>query len=127
MALDKFQVSPRSNLTATTAPTVSDDSSQGYSIGSLWINTTTDIDYTLVDATVGAAVWSVGGGIKGNPVLTQTQISALEIDWAVAGYFYKDISDTSAFTFANAANGMQVTLYLKADGTNRTVSFPCNS
>ena len=40
MALDKFQVSPRSNLTATVAPTASDDSSLGYSIGSLWVNTT---------------------------------------------------------------------------------------
>lgn len=46
------------NYTATTNPSASDDSSAGYTVGSTWINTTTDTEYTLVDATVGAAIWS---------------------------------------------------------------------
>jgi hypothetical protein len=50
------------NLTATTNPSVTDDSSQGYSVGSLWINTTTDAAFTCVDASVGAAVWTEGAG-----------------------------------------------------------------
>lgn len=47
----------KSNLSAAVAPTVNDDSGDGYSIGSFWIDTVTDTGYMLMDATVGAAVW----------------------------------------------------------------------
>ena len=47
----------QSNLSATTAPTANDDSDDGYSVGSTWINVTTDEAYVCLDATVGAAVW----------------------------------------------------------------------
>lgn len=46
------------NYTATTAPTINDDAGDGYSVGSEWINLTTDAAYKCVDSTVGAAVWS---------------------------------------------------------------------
>lgn len=42
---------------ATTAPGVGDDSGDGYSIGSRWIDTTADEAYVCLDATLGAAVW----------------------------------------------------------------------
>lgn|SRR3990167_3961519 len=45
------------NYVAVTAPTVNDDASDGYSIGSEWINLVTDIAYKCLDATTGAAVW----------------------------------------------------------------------
>jgi len=45
------------NLAAASAPTVDDDSSAGYSEGSIWIDTTADESYRCVDATAGAAVW----------------------------------------------------------------------
>lgn len=45
------------NLSATTAPTVNDDSDDGYSVGSLWIDTTADEAYRCADASAGAAVW----------------------------------------------------------------------
>jgi len=53
----KDEVIQQNNKEATTAPGVTDDSSIGYSEGSEWIDTTTDIKYTCTDATVGAAVW----------------------------------------------------------------------
>ncbi len=46
------------NYSATAAPTVNDDSADGYSIGSWWVNVTTDEAYLCVDATAGAAVWT---------------------------------------------------------------------
>lgn len=46
----------RHNIT-TSNPTVNDDSADGYSIGSRWINTATDTEFVCVDATLGAAVW----------------------------------------------------------------------
>ena len=40
----------------------SDDASDGFTIGSVWIDTAADIVYTCVDNTPGAAVWVSGGG-----------------------------------------------------------------
>lgn len=54
------------NLSATADPTVNDDSGDGYSVGSLWVNTTTKKSFICVDATLTTAVWgaatSAGGG-----------------------------------------------------------------
>lgn len=47
------------NYAATTNPTVNDDSADGYSVGSRWVNTSTGTSYECVNATVGAAVWSL--------------------------------------------------------------------
>ena len=47
----------RVRFTATTKPTFNDDSSNNYSVGAIWVNTTTKQAYVLVDDTVGAAVW----------------------------------------------------------------------
>lgn len=44
-------------LNATTAPTVNDDTNDGYKVGSLWIDTTNDVVYVCVDASAGTAVW----------------------------------------------------------------------
>ena len=57
------------NFTATANPTVNDDSDDGYSPGSKWVNLSTDAEFTCLDATVGAAVWTsitagAGGGIS---------------------------------------------------------------
>lgn len=42
---------------ATTDPTVNDDSSEGYSIGSFWHNITSNKSFVALDVSVGAAVW----------------------------------------------------------------------
>jgi len=39
------------------SPTVGDDSTQDYAVGSRWINTTTGDEFVCVDASVGAASW----------------------------------------------------------------------
>lgn len=41
----------------TTAPTVNDDTGDGYKIGDIWLDTTNDIIYQAIDVTAGAAVW----------------------------------------------------------------------
>ncbi len=45
------------NVTATTNPTVSNDGTQGYAIGSEWVNTTTGARYMATSVSTGAAVW----------------------------------------------------------------------
>lgn len=47
----------QNNYSASTNPTVTDDSAAGYQVGSSWINTLTGEEFVLVDSTVGAAQW----------------------------------------------------------------------
>lgn len=45
------------NLAAVVAPAVGDDTTAGYAVGSMWVDTVGANTYECVDATVGAAVW----------------------------------------------------------------------
>lgn len=45
------------NLTATSAPTVNDDSGDGYAVGSRWLWQDRNTEYTCLDASTGVAVW----------------------------------------------------------------------
>lgn len=48
---------PKSNRAAVVNPTVSDDNTAGYAIGSRWINTATDEEFVATDVSTGAALW----------------------------------------------------------------------
>ena len=54
------------NLQAKTDPSVSNDSSQGYGVASLWMNTATSTAFICTNATPGGAIWvpvvKVGSG-----------------------------------------------------------------
>lgn len=52
----------KQNLSATTDPTAGDDSGDGYTIDSEWVNTVTDSVFVCVDNTLAAAVWVKTGG-----------------------------------------------------------------
>jgi hypothetical protein len=62
-------------INATTAPTVNDDSADGYSVNSVWIDTTNDKAYICLDATVGAAVWQIIGAGLIEQKLAQRDVS----------------------------------------------------
>lgn len=47
------------NFTASAAPTVNDDSGDGYAVGSLWLWAARGLLWQCVDATAGAAVWAL--------------------------------------------------------------------
>lgn len=47
----------KNNLIATTVPAVGNDSSQGYSISSMWFNTATGLLYVAASVGVGTATW----------------------------------------------------------------------
>jgi hypothetical protein len=47
----------KNNFESTTYPRPTDDTSEGYSVGSMWINTNTKILYICMDSAVGSAVW----------------------------------------------------------------------
>lgn len=51
-------VEPLHRLNAAAGPGVGDDSADGYSPGSIWVDTTNDAAYVCLDASAGAAVWT---------------------------------------------------------------------
>lgn len=71
---DQFQLIPvrQNNLTATTDPSVSDDSDSGYEALSTWINTITGEVFTCISAAVGAADWQ-------NSTLTPDQLGNVSL------------------------------------------------
>jgi hypothetical protein len=66
------------NYAATGAPTVNDDADAGYSVGSVWIDVSSDTAYLCVDHTNNAAVWATLGGDAafGTPVSVGSTNSA---------------------------------------------------
>lgn len=68
---------------ATTAPVVGDDSADGYSVGSLFIDVTGDLPYINVDVSAGAAVWVP---IRNTAVLSYSALSSKASDAAVARF-----------------------------------------
>lgn len=50
-------VNIKNNLSAVVDPTAGNDSTQFYAIGSIWINTVTDVVWVATDVTVAAAIW----------------------------------------------------------------------
>lgn len=75
-------VSILNNYSANAAPTVNDDSGDGYAVGSLWLDVTNDEAYICLDATVGAAVWEQisGGGGGGLPFAHTLTVSSMDAD-----------------------------------------------
>lgn len=79
----------KNNYSATTNPTVNDDSGDGYSIGSVWINTTLNRVYILELATVGAASWILlapegGSAPLGAKFITQQPSADLSAEQALS-------------------------------------------
>lgn len=93
------------NFAATAAPEVTNDVSEGYSVGSRWIDVTNDEAYICVDATEGAAVWELStAGLAsevvnvpaGNIAATSVQAAINELDTekqAAGNYFVKGTDD----------------------------------
>lgn len=61
-AAAKHLVGLKCVIDQTVAPTVNEDSGDGFSVGSVWLDTTADKAYVCLDSTVGAAVWQQFSG-----------------------------------------------------------------
>lgn len=60
----------KDKIDGTTAPGVNDDSGDGFSVGSHWLDTTNSKAYVCINSAVGAAVWQQFGG-SGSGGITQ--------------------------------------------------------
>jgi len=68
--IDVMRVDPierRDNWNATSAPTVNDDETDGYSEGSKWVDVQNHIEYCCMDGSTGEAVWEISAkpGLEG--------------------------------------------------------------
>ena len=89
------------------APTVNDDSSQGFVIGSAWVDTSTTPDdlYLCTSAALGAATWLVAGGVSAHTALTA-------LGWAASGHT-GTVTSVATFDGTGAAQSVAAT----EDGT----------
>lgn len=111
---------PLNKFDATGAPTVNNDTTEGYSIGSRWLDVTNDEAYICLDATDGAAVWvkSTAGLASeivntpaGNIAATNVQAAINELDTEkLAAASYDDA------TAAETTTGTSTTKYVSPDG-----------
>jgi len=81
----------KNNLSAAVAPVATDDANSGYAVNSIWIDTTADKSYILVDSTVAAAIWNqIDAGAAAMAVEWGGAASDEDTDLAI---------DTNALTF----------------------------
>jgi hypothetical protein len=67
-------VQPLDNYDAVVPPTISNDHSQGYAVGSMWINRATNVAYICLNPTLNNANWQViGAGSQGATGATGAQ------------------------------------------------------
>lgn len=80
---------------AAAAPTASNDTSEGFSPGSLWLDTTGPSLWVCVSAAANAAVWTQGGGGSGGSTTAEVK--------SYAGNRTLDIDDSGAYVRITAA------------------------
>lgn len=122
-------VLPLNNYTATSDPTVDDDSGDGYTVGSQWFNTSTGDRFQCTSAAVGAAVWVAVSA------LAPEDLGTMAFEAATDYYLKSEIADirqipqlskSADYTFVLADGGKHV-LHPSADTTARTFTIPANA
>ena len=68
----------KDNLTAVAAPSAADDSTQGYTVGSHWIDTASQEGYVALDVTPSAAVWRSITSV-GTSAITDGSVEAADL------------------------------------------------
>lgn len=108
---DTLPNAPKLNAT-TSNPGPGDDNTQGYAVGSYWINTSTNAIFFCISAATGAAVWRettrnysqasmdtyVGSGSAATKILTYANVSTIGSDITIT----QSSVDGDSFTINNA-------------------------
>lgn len=89
------------------APTAANDNTQGFVVGSIWVDSTPAIDqaYICTSAATGAATWVNAGGVTSHPALTT-------LGWSASGHTG---TTNSVACFSNT--GVALTAQATVDGT----------
>ena len=97
-----FAVSPQT--VRASAPGVANDVSQGFVIGSMWVDTsaTPDALYICTSNAAGAATWLAAGGVSAHPSLST-------LGWSASGHT-GTTNSVACFTSAGVALDVQATV-----------------
>ncbi len=99
---------PRANRSATVAPTVNDDITGGYAVGSEWNDTTADRQYVCHDNTDGAAVW-IESSSAVSEAAAPTVNDDLDLGYTV-GSIWNDTTLDRTYVCVDNTNGAAVWL-----------------
>ncbi|MCK9629705.1 MAG: hypothetical protein M0R37_14090, partial [Bacteroidales bacterium] len=118
------------NLVAVAAPTVNDDLTLGYAIGSIWIDTSTDTAYVCLDATDEEAVWqqttltaaqmTVIGNTSGTNSGNETATSIATIITGVDGKTTPADADTLPIIDSEASSALKELTWANVKATLKT-------
>lgn len=102
----------KSNLNSAADPGVNDDAAAGYSVGSVWINTTLDKVWQCVDSTNGAAVWkdlSTQGGGSGSKIEDADADTKVDVEEAPdEDVIRMDAAGTERFVLQNTSPHLSI-------------------
>ena len=85
------------------APTANDDSGDGYAVGSIWINVSSDQAYICVDSTLTAAIWKPLTGLASGMYMAFFQSSTtIMTGWTFRSF---DVDYVIAPSTSNSAGG----------------------
>ena len=120
---------------ATSAPTAGDDTNDGYSVGSVWVDVTADRFYVCVDASAGAAVWTSRLELSDENVYTAQQrmklqtdrssSNAVTFDFAGGDCFIDLTENITSITISNLPENAWATLIIQqGSGGNAVTGWP---
>lgn len=98
--INNTPASRASNVT-TTAPTVNDDLTRGYDVGSVWVDSVTGTSYTCISNTIGAAQWKFSTIYAGDAINISGSTISVKYDNAGIGI---DVSNQLEVKNAGVAN-----------------------
>lgn len=99
------------NLAATTNPGLTNDNTQGYAVGSVWVNITLGGVYVATGVATGAANWQRTGGEA--PIT----IASTATSFPNAGVVVMQTSRASSYTLANPVAGCEVDIINNVNST----------
>lgn len=107
------------NLAGAAAPTVNDDDTAGYSVGSVWLDTTNGRMYVCVDNSTGAAIW-IGQLARNAVAAVAPTVNDDETALYSVGSMWTDTVGGSTYVCLDASTGAAVWTSITA----RTGDFP---
>ena len=103
---------PQSNWTATSAPTISNDNTQGYAVGSQWLWAARGQAWVCVNAATGAAVWQpVNTSFYATPRRATGPLLHSEFYHFMPGFRTSGSQTTGATDFYNESGSAMSTTY----------------
>ena len=122
---------PKANYNSSVIPTVSNDDTEGYSVGSIWIDISENIGHLCVDNSTGAAIWNRLTYVPsywtefGTEATSEITIGSIDNDTTIYGKSISILTDASGGTMNIGTDGSSGSMFI--GNTSRTVDIGYNT